>query len=416
MSTIDAERIMAHLQTLGSVGQVPGIGLWRRPYTPGYKEALELLTDWMTEAGLVVRCDEIGNLIGRLPGKKTNQGIICTGSHLDTVKNGGWFDGALGIVAAIEIARVLKEEYGNPNQPLDVMAFIGEEGSWFPFGCFGSRAMVGELSQDDLRWANEDRITLAEAMKKEGYNSELITLAHRPDNEVKAFIELHIEQGRIMYDANVPVGVVQSIVGLRQIKTTMCGRADHAGTTAMNSRYDAMVGAAEMITRATALVKETDNVGVITFGQVSVKPNMANVTADKVEIVADIRHPNIQTLDKICQEVQNIYDSVAQKRSLQVSSSLVVDNVPVDMDPNLVNLITCCAEQLGIPHQPMYSGAGHDAMVLARHYPTAMIFVPSRDGRSHSPEEWTDIRDIEQGSRVLAEVLHELAYKGGIKS
>ena len=253
-------------------------------------------------------------------------------------------------------------------------------------------------------------------MEKEGYNPELITLAHRRDNEVKAFIELHIEQGRILYDANVPVGIVQSIVGLRQIKTTVRGRADHAGPTPMNSRYDAMVAAAEMITRATELVEETDNVGVITFGQVSVKPNMANVTADEVEIVADIRHPNIQTLDKICQEVQNIYDSVAQKRSLQVSSSLVVDNVPVDMDPNLVNLITCCAEQLGIPHQPMYSGAGHDAMVLARHYPTAMIFVPSRDGRSHCPEEWTEIKDIEQGSRVLAEVLYELAYKEGIKS
>lgn len=402
---------MDRLQQLGSIGKVPDIGLWRRPYTASYKESLDLLASWMQEAGLVVHHDAIGNLIGRLPGNKMNQGVICTGSHLDTVKNGGCFDGALGIVAGIEAAKALKDQYGNPSLPLEVIAFIGEEGSWFPYGCFGSRAMVGELSQDDLHWANDEGTTLFDAMRQAGYNPECIQQACRLDREIKAFIELHIEQGRIMYDTNIPVGVVQSIVGLRQIKTTITGRADHAGTTPMNVRYDAMVAAAEMITVATELVRKTDSIGVITFGQLSVKPNMANVTAETVELVADIRHPNLLTLNKICEDVQSVYELIADRYLVEVVSSLVVDNVPVVMDPNLVNLIASCASRLGIPYQPIYSGAGHDAMVLGRHYPTGMIFVPSRDGRSHCPEEWTELKDIEQGTQVLSKALYKLAYE-----
>lgn len=408
--TVDAHRIMDRLQKLGSIGQVPDIGLWRRPYTKAYRESMDLLTSWMKEAGLAVRHDAIGNLIGSLPGNKTEGGIVCTGSHLDTVKNGGKFDGALGIVVAIEVVQVLKNQCGNPDFPIEVIAFIGEEGSWFPYGCFGSRAMVGELSEDDLQWTNDEGITLAEAMRQEGYNPESIQEAHLLDHEVKAFIELHIEQGRILYDANIPVGIVQSIVGLRQIKITIKGRADHAGTTPMNIRYDPMVAAAEMITATTELVRKTDHMGVITFGQLLVVPNMANVIAEEVELVADIRHPDLHVLNKICQDVQNICKSIAQRWSLEVTSSVVVDNVPVDMDPEIVNLVTYCANQLGIPYQSLYSGAGHDAMILGRHYPTGMIFVPSRAGRSHCPEEWTDVQDIEKGTQVLYRVLYELAY------
>ena len=399
---IDLARLREDIEALARIGRVGTGGLMRAAFSPAFEEARAWLAGRMTAAGLDVRKDAAGNVIGRLG---TGASCVVSGSHIDAVPDGGPLDGAYGVLAALECARVIAGAGLELERAFEAVAFADEEGHFI--GCLGSRAMTGELTTEAAFAAEDfDGNTLAEAMRAAGLDPERVGEAARPAGEIAAYVELHIEQGPVLEHRGVPIGVVEAIVGL--IHTDLCflGEADHAGTTPMDLRKDAFMGAAAYATRARELVlAEGSPHARLTFGIVETKPQSANIVPYEARLRQELRDVAPEVLESLLSGTRALAQEVAAEYGLGLTVDEVFRNEPADMAPEVRAAIRAAAADLGLASLDMPSGAGHDAQLFAPKVPTGMIFVPSRGGRSHRPDEWTDWPALEQGANVLLQTL-----------
>lgn len=396
-------RIEEMLCQLADATRIDG-EIWRAAYTPEDRTAKKIMREWIEELGLEYREDAIGNVYGRLPG--TEPGTVLTGSHLDTVKNGGKYDGALGVVTGLAALGYLKQSGFVPKHSLEVAGLMEEEGSRFTSYCLGSRGICGTLTEEDLECVSRDGVTLREALLSAGYQPEALKSAERDD--IRAIVELHIEQGPVLESEQKQIGIVDGIVGIMDYELTIQGSQNHAGTTSMPLRHDPVVAAAEFITESTRQMMEQAPSATLTYGMLQVFPGMQNVIADRVNLLIDMRDGSDEAL---------LQDEVILKRALEsIESNGFKTRLTrnhwlkaVKMDPNVVQVIERHCEEKHLAYKHMNSGAGHDSMIFGRYFPTAMIFVPSIGGISHNPAEATAAADIQTGFELLCDVLKELS-------
>jgi allantoate deiminase len=406
---IDPSRLEQYIEMLGTIGLQAGGGIIRPVYSPAWVQARQQLAGWMSAAGLEVREDAVGNLFGRLRGTIDDTRTILTGSHIDTVKLGGRFDGALGILSALIALQTLREQAGKPRRSLEMVALCEEEGSRFQAHYWGTRGMLGLIHDKDLHaLRDDDGLSIAEAMQAAGLSPERYREAMRQDLDV--FLELHIEQGRILYDEQINIGIVESITGLHRQLVTVLGRADHAGTTPMDLRRDAFQGAALMAIEITRMVEQKGWPAVVTMGKWEVRPGAVNIVPGEVRFSLDLRHPDEATKQALVEAIRTACETIAKQRELSVSIETTGDSLPAHMDSQLQQVLAQSAQACGATWKFMPSGAGHDSELMARRVPTAMLFVPSVEGRSHSAAEYTTLEDAVRGATVLATALYQLAY------
>ena len=406
---IDPSRLEQYIEMLGTIGLQAGGGIIRPVYSPAWVQARQQLAGWMSAAGLEVREDAVGNLFGRLRGTIDDTRTILTGSHIDTVKLGGRFDGALGILSALIALQTLREQAGKPQRSLEMVALCEEEGSRFQAHYWGTRGMLGLIHDKDLHaLRDDDGLSIAEAMQAAGLSPERYREAMRQDLDV--FLELHIEQGRILYDEQIDIGIVESITGLHRQLVTVLGRADHAGTTPMNLRRDAFQGAALMAIEITRIVEQKGWPAVVTMGKWEVRPGAVNIVPGEARFSLDLRHPDEATKQALVEAIRTTCETIAKQRGLSVSIETTGNSLPAHMDSQLQQVLVQSAQACGATWKFMPSGAGHDSELMARRVPTAMLFVPSVEGRSHSAAEYTTLEDAVRGATVLATALYQLAY------
>ncbi|MFL5804771.1 MAG: Zn-dependent hydrolase [Roseiflexaceae bacterium] len=400
------ERYIMELARFGAYGET---GVWRTVYSPEWVAATDQYAAWCAEAGLRVQRDAVGSVWGRLDGSEGGKAIV-SGSHIDSQRPGGRYDGALGALAGLIAIKTLKEQFGTPRRPLEAVAFCEEEGSRFPAANFwGSRAITARIppeQPEQLRGYEGE--TIGEAMRAVGLDPARIPAAARDD--IDTFIELHIEQGPVLEQAGLPVGIVTAITGLRHYVVEVLEQANHAGAFPMDLRRDPMAGAAEMIAGVIQTAATTGRPAVTTVGRVQVEPNYPAIVPGTVSFTIDARHPEPEALARLYASHETLLRSVAQRRGLEVSWRTTLDLPPCPSDRPTVRLLQQAAREQGVSIMLMHSGAEHDSQVMASRSKIAMIFVQSKDGRSHTPEEFTSIEHAVMGIGVLAAGLYQLAY------
>lgn len=395
-------RIRKDLENLACFNATPGKGLTRFSLTPEDRGARDYLAGQLRQLDVNVYEDAAANLVGRREGADPSLPPVMIGSHFDSVRNGGNFDGQAGVVAALEILRCLEENNIRTAHPIEMIAMIEEEGGRFKSGVLASRAMALGLTLDELeRHKDEDGISIAEAMTSFGFDPSRIAEARRNPGEVRAFLELHIEQGPLLEKEGVDLGIVSSIVGTDLLRVTVKGRPDHAGTTPMDLRLDALKTAAAVINQIPALAIEQGKGSVATVGTLSVRPGAPNIVPGEVEFTVDTRSLDASCINLMKKRITDSLEKISRDdgTTFQMDQLLKVD--PVAMDEEIRQELQHQAEVLGFSWRTISSGAGHDAMVMAPVFPTAMVFVPSKGGRSHCPEEWTDYEDLQKGIELL---------------
>ncbi|WP_443028934.1 allantoate deiminase [Sporosarcina sp. G11-34] len=404
-----AVEIPERLNWLGSFGKDPAGGVSRLLYSKEWCEAQQALKIWMETEDLEVKFDEIGNLSGILKGNDTSETIL-TGSHVDTVTNGGLYDGQYGIVAGVLALKYLKKHYGQPKRNLEVISLAEEEGSRFPYVYWGSKNVVGTAVRKDVEAIKDFAgVPFIEAMKDSGFSFKEETSAPRKD--LKAFVEIHVEQGNVLEIEKKSVGVVHSIVGQRRFTIEVTGEANHAGTTPMGYRKDAVYAASHMIYELISSAKQLGDPLVMTVGKMEVKPNIVNVVPGKVIFTIDVRHTEKDAIVQFTEILTEKINKSSKEHGVETSIDMWLDADPVPMDSRIVEIIEKQCKENSLNYKLMHSGAGHDAQIFAETVPTAMLFVPSRGGISHNPAEYTEPTDLAEGVKALIGTLYELAYK-----
>ena len=406
--TIDREKLLADLEDLARIGATPDGGVTRLVCTPEYAAAQDWLRARLAEIGLTVTSDGAGNVFGhyRPAGPSASDPAVYLGSHLDTVPNGGHYDGALGVVAALAAARAVIAS-GGAARPFTVVSWADEEGARFGAGLFGSRAATGEVTAEELTASRDaNGISRAEAMRRSGLDPLAALRARLPAGAVRHYLELHIEQGANLAEAGIEIGIVEGIVGISRYEITFTGQANHAGTTPMHLRRDALRGAARLIQAVPEIVaRRGSGRSVGTVGQISVRPGAANVIPGEATLTVELRDLASDVLQSLCDEVAQAAREAAEAEGLTASLALKDLARPALLDQVLQGRIADICRARGYSSTSIPSGAGHDAQSLARLAPSAMIFVPSRDGISHSPHEYTSPDDCARGAQVLTDLL-----------
>ena len=391
---INLERLKKNIIDIGEIGRT-NKGITRIAFSKEYFQALKKLKTLMLGQGLEVTVDKVGNIFGKRDGSK-NLPSIMVGSHLDTVRNGGLLDGNLGVVAALECINVLKENNVSTNHPIEMVAFNAEEGSEMG-GTFGSRVMMG---QQDI-----NEIDFGEKLQKYNININDIRDSKRNIEDIKAFLELHIEQGGILDKEGIPIGIVNGIVGITRYRIIIKGDANHAGTTPMDLRKDALVMASKLILKINDLSKKIGDPFVSTVGYIKANPGFVNVIPGEVELILEIRDLSNERIDFFIQSIKGYTEKIADYEFI---FEALIDKPPVKTSKAIIKLIEDICKDKEIDYKIMTSGAGHDAKEIAKKIPTAMIFVPSKDGKSHCPEEYTEWKHIELGTQMLLETILNL--------
>ncbi len=384
-------------------------GFTRISFSDQNLKAVEHMTVLMeTEADLSVYIDAAGNLIGRREGRRPDAPSIMIGSHLDTVRAGGRFDGIAGVVAGLEVARILKEMDIMLEHPLEIVAFLAEEPSPFGLSTVGSRAMTGKLSPQIINSLKDDQgRTLPQAIRQMGGNPSNLQQTKRSPTDILAFIELHIEQGPSLEERNIPIGIVTGIVEIARGDIKVVGRNDHAGTTPMEIRHDALAATSELVLALEATCKASAGI-VGTIGRMDVFPNALNVIPGLVNIGMELRCLDEEIIKEAIKKFKHDLETIQHSRGIEITCDTWTSSQKVIFDEALVTLASAICDKLGIPHLLLPSGAGHDAGHLARITPAGMIFVPSKGGRSHCPEEWTDFDHIGRGAELLGNLVGEI--------
>ncbi len=403
---ININRVKVRLEQLGQFGRDKRGGWSRLSYTAEYFEAVKLVKSWMHEAGLEVHADPVGNTIGRLPGQDDRLPVVASGSHIDTVENGGMFDGNLGVIAALEVAQSLKDNGVENKYPLEVIVFIEEEGIRFQ-GLLGSRAMIeGMTCQSLQKLKDKNGVLLVDEMVKAGLEPKRVPEAKVDPHKFRCFFELHVEQGAVLESLGINVGLVEGIVGIVHSKAKLVGVSNHAGGTPFSLRKDALAAAAEIILAAEKIARdEAGRDTVATIGRLLIDPNTINTIAGNVEMTFDIRDIDKQVREKVVSDVLQVMEEICVRRKISHSYDEIHHAKGVILPTGVVDLLESSAVDLGIKYHRMVSGAGHDAQIMAKCTDVGMIFVPSKDGISHSHREWTELDQIEEGIKVLYEAI-----------
>lgn len=408
---IDETLLWDDLMALAELTE-PGRPWTRRAFSPMFLEGRAFVAQRMREAGLSVRLDTAGNLIGRREGRLAGHKAIVIGSHSDTVPDGGRFDGTAGVMAGIAVARSLQQVGAELDHPFEVIDCLAEEVSIFGLSCIGSRAIAGLLSDDQLaRPAPEDGEILRDAINRMGGDVAYLAEARRDD--IAAYLEMHIEQGPVLQDERRDIGIVTAISGITRLEIVIEGRADHAGTTPMNLRQDALVGAAAAVSVIAKDARRRAAAGhghfVATVGELRVEPNAANVVPSRVTLLVDARAEERGFMEGFVAELRPLIARAMSGTGAEITEFRAIsDNRPALCDPLLLDVLEQSTEALGLSSRRMASGAGHDMAWFSRVAPSAMIFIPSKDGRSHTPEEWSEPGEIAAGAAVLHETLLRL--------
>lgn len=403
------EETDSRLEWLAGYGKDPKGGVSRLLYTKEWVEGQHALKEWIESEGLEAQFDDIGNLFGTLKGKNTDETIL-TGSHVDTVTNGGRLDGAYGIVAGILALKYLKKHFGQPLRNIEVVSMAEEEGSRFPYSFWGSKNIVGLAKREDVEGIKDfEGIPFVDAMKKAGFDFRDESKGIRKD--LKAFVEVHIEQGSVLETEGIAIGVVNSIVGQRRYTVEITGEANHAGTTPMGYRKDAVFASSQIIHEIISMAKEKGDPLVTTVGKFEAYPNIVNVVPGKVIFTIDVRHTDKQAIISFTEQMTARMEEIAKEHEVEMNIDLWMDEDPIPMDQEVVEIIEKQCKDNGLNYKVMHSGAGHDSQIFAAHVPTAMLFVPSHKGISHNPAEFTEPKDLAEGVKGLIGALYELGYK-----
>ncbi|MCG7335006.1 Zn-dependent hydrolase [Sporosarcina sp. ACRSM] len=407
---INQERLWNRLEELSEFGKQASGGITRFSFTEEEKKAKALVASYMEEAGMTVREDAVGNLIGRKEGQRKDAPAVLIGSHIDTVPDGGRFDGALGVIAGIEVAQTLHEQQIQHDHPIEVYAFTDEEGSRFGFGMVGSRGLAGILTSEELQHRDANGVSIAEAMKEAGFDPEQYKDAAKEPATVKGYVELHIEQGRVLEQRGLAAGIVSGIAGPHWMKWTIAGEAGHAGATPMAIRKDPLMAAAEMMQFIEAEAKKYPN-AVTTIGQISVKPGGVNVIPAEVEFTLDLRDIDEKTRDQVEASITAHAQEVSRKRAVELRLETMQRVEPVPCSESIQNVIQKAFNKVDVEPFQLPSGAGHDGMQFKDYCPIGMIFIRSKDGISHNPAEWSSIEDCGKGTEILYETVLALAIE-----
>jgi N-carbamoyl-L-amino-acid hydrolase len=409
--SVSLPRLKDRLLALARFGALPGGGVTRMCWSPPHEQARAWLLGELKTAGLATWVDPAGNVFGGLglPRVSPDAPVILTGSHIDTVPEGGILDGALGVIAGLECLHAIRESTTRPARPLAVAAWSDEEGRYGSL--FGSRAFCGRLDAAAIAtMAAVDGDRLVDAMGRAGFDARRAPEAAAPRGSVAAYVELHIEQGARLEEAGLPIGVVDSIVGVRRTRVVFHGQADHAGTTPMERRRDAFLAAADYALKARDLVVGRGGGRAVTnFGVVHVHPGASNIVPGRAELVHEMRDPDPNVLERLARDCEALAGEVAAGRGITVELRPMSATMPAPCAPRVQAAIEAACASLGLASQRLYSAAGHDAQNLAGVTDSGMIFIPSRGGRSHRVDEMSDWDAIERGANVLLHTLLRLA-------
>lgn len=409
--TFDPAVVWSRIESLARHGKHGETGVARAVYTPEWRAAVDEVMAWCASEGLDVRLDAVGNVWGVLKGTDPSLKSIVTGSHIDSQLPGGRFDGILGVIGGVFALGALKARYGAPKQTLEVLALCEEESSRFPnTGFWGSRAITGLTTPDDLTsvvsFADEP---IGEVMAAAGFDSARIPEAAR--NDIESFVEFHIEQGPLLEAEGLPIGVVSAITGIRHYAVSVEGTSNHAGAFPMDLRRDPMAGAAEMISNVIERANSWGRPAVTTVGRISAEPNFPAIVPERVDFMIDARHPDPAKRLELYAEHEAAVREIGERRGLNVTMTDLMEHKPFVCDPALVANFESAARSVGAPFQTMTSGAVHDTQQMGLIANGVMLFVRSKDGRSHTPAEYTSPEDAALGIEVLTEGLRTLAYR-----
>lgn len=401
---INENRMLQRLQDLSQIGcnEVTG-GINRFSFTSEEQQAIELVTSYMKEAGMTVTVDGVGNLIGTY-GEKSE--TIMLGSHIDTVPEGGKYDGALGVLAAIEVVQTIHEHQLSLSKNIEVAVFKDEEGTRFGFGLIGSRAMGGLLTYEELQKTDTTGISIEEAMQQ--FQLSPLPLERIKRNDIQSYLEMHIEQGKVLENEELPVGVVTGIAAPLWLEVSVTGVSEHAGATPMSIRQDALAAASEMILAIEQILDDkTDSVA--TVGKLNVEPNGVNVIPGRVTFTIDIRDIDEQKISTLESSILEQLKKVAERRDVTMTSKVLQRVKPAKTAPVLQQQLASSIGKYGVQPYSLISGAGHDAMNIAAVAPIGMLFVRSRDGISHNPLEYSSDEDIVIATNIFYDTVVELA-------
>lgn len=396
---VDGARINDQLLRLAEFGKSP-TGTRRMAYTDADRQGREYIIRLMQDAGLEVRIDTAGNILARREGTEAGAPAILFGSHIDSVPNGGNYDGDVGVLSSIEAVRTLVAQGQRTRHPLEVVVFQNEEG-----GLVGSKLMAGALRDDELNRVASSGKTLREGIGFLGGDVARLEEARRSPGQTLCYLELHIEQGGTLETLGKTIGVVEGIVSLRQFEVTVDGFANHAGTTPMNHRQDAMLAAAQFAVEMNRMVRAMPGRQVATVGRIAAQPGAPNVVPGRVVFSVDYRDLAVATLDRLEERFHDIARKIEQETGTRFSFDQSSTSAPALMSAELRTMIASSAAGLGLTTHSLPSGAGHDAQQMAKLTPTAMIFIPSRGGISHSPNEYTSPEDVGHGANTLLQTV-----------
>jgi len=406
---VSSQRLQADLDRFAAIGAGEGGSVTRLALTAADREARGILIELAQNAGLAVRIDDHGNTWAR-SGDDWRVAAAVAGSHLDTVPNGGRFDGVVGVVAALEALRALAEDGRMPDTPLGLVNFAAEESSRFGISTIGSKAFAGILdAQTAAAITDRDGVTFAQAVADHG-GYELVGGRARAGGRVGCYLEMHVEQGKELEMAGVPLGVVQAIAAPTRFRVTVHGEAAHSGATLMTWRKDGLVAASELVLALERIAEVEEDYGTVATATIfALHPVSINVVPGRVELGVDIRGIESRSKRRAVERFRQTVRRVSAQRGVAVEVELLSDEEPVTLDPDAVACVRRGCERTGLGYRMMHSRAGHDAMNMARHCPAAMLFVPSRGGVSHHPGEFTSPEDLYHGTVALAESLLEAA-------
>lgn len=407
---INKRRLLRDLNAVSRIGIGDHGSVTRLVFSIKELRSRQFLIHQMRQIGLQIHIDRIGNIFGRLNGSNPKAPAVLAGSHLDTVVHGGKFDGTLGVIAALETARTLKEQNVAIRSPVEVVCFVGEESSRFGFSTLGSSLVAGEVHADDLVNASDAQGTkLEEVLAGLGIHRGNLSSLRRDPSSLKAYLELHIEQGPILEARKKPIGVVTSIAAPTRFKVIITGQADHSGTTPMEMRKDALVAAAELTIAIEKICRQYSRMErgrvVGTVGALRIEPGVINAVPGKAELSVDIRSITSAAKNRVVHLVDAKIREIGLRRKIRLDTLPIRKEDPVPLDKRIVHLLQACCEARDISYEIMPSGAGHDAMQMAKITPAGMLFIPSRRGISHNPLEWSDPEDISLGTQLLLDAI-----------
>lgn len=401
---INADRLWQSVMDLAAFTE-PDRPYTRRVFSALHSKARQWLVKQFEQAGLSVRMDKAANIVGRMEGTLIPDHVVMNGSHIDTVENGGRFDGIAGVLVGLEIARILRENGIVPRHSFEFVDFLGEEPNDYGLSCVGSRGMSGKLTTADLGRCNPQGESLGDALIRAGGSPGDLTGPLRKDREIKAYVELHIEQGKLLPQGGHDIGIVTDIVGIKRFRILVTGQADHAGNTPMNDRQDALVGAARLVDWVNRMARSFDARGdgyfVGTVGRFDVSPNAANIVPGSVDFVLEIRTSYPPLLDEFIAMFEREWPTIIDDAAIRLTHEQLSDTPLSQCAPAVQDAIRKASGSLGFSSISLASGAGHDAMYIHTIAPMGMVFIPCRDGRSHCPEEWSEPEQLAAGADVV---------------